>query len=63
MHIHIHFNHNSDHAHSHPGPFHRVAREVGSTVDWLTGPGLTDLQRLNRARAEARNERYGGGIL
>ena len=63
MHIHIHFNHNRDLPHSHQGPFHRVAREVGSTLGRLTGPASTDRQRLDRVRAEARYERYGGGIL
>ena len=63
MHIHIHFSHNRDHPHANTGPFRRAAREVGATVDRLTGPALTERQRLERSRAEARNERYGGGIL
>ena len=63
MHIHIHFNHNRDLPHSHQGPFQRVAQEVGSTLGKFAGPASTERQRSDRARAEARNERYGGGVL
>lgn len=63
MHIHIHFNRNRDLPHSHQGPLHRVARDVGSTLDKLAGPASTERQRSERARADARNQRYGGGIL
>lgn len=63
MHIHIHFSHNRDLRHARQGPFHRVAREVGSTLDKLSGPATTERQRSERARAEVRNERYGGGVL
>ena len=63
MHIHIHPNHRNSHPHPHQGPFSRAARGLGSTLDRLTGPGMTARQRSDRTNAEARNERYGAGIL
>lgn len=56
-HIHIH----SDH--SHDGLFSRVSRELGSVLEWFSGPALSQEQRFNRVQAEARNDRYGYGVL
>ena len=63
MHIHIHSNHNSGRDHRHDGPFSRISRDLGSVLDRLTGPGMTDQQRASRHRAEAMNERYGSGLM
>ena len=48
---------------NHDGLVSRVAREVGVALDWISGPALSDQQYLERARAEARNERHGYGVL
>ena len=63
MHIHFHSGHNIEHGHPHGGPFSRITRDLGSALDRLTGPGMTDRQRASRHRAEARNERYGSGLM
>ena len=48
----IHFDHN------HEGFFARVTHGMGSALEWATGPGMSEQQRVRRELAEARNERY-----
>ena len=57
MHVHFHFDHDHD------GLFGRVTRDLGSALDWLTGPGMSQQQRLERARSEAQNDKQGYGVL
>ena len=57
MHVHFHFDHDHD------GLFGRVTRDLGSALDWLTGPAMSQQQRLDRARSEAQNDKHGYGVL
>ena len=45
------------------GLFSRVAHELCHAVDSLSGPALSRRQLLDRAQAEARNEKYGFGVF
>ncbi len=42
MHIHLHFENN------HEGLFSRVTRDLGTALDWLTGPAMSQQERLDR---------------
>ena len=54
MHAHlaIHFNH------GHDTLIERVARDVSAALGQLNGPGMTQQERLERDRADARNHNY-----
>ena len=56
-HIHLHLDHN------HGGLFSRVTRDIGSALDWITGPAMSSQERLKRAQAEVRSNKSGYGIL
>ena len=59
MHAHLSFHRNNHH----DGFFHRVARDLGAAMEWITGPAMSRQRLLDRAQAEARNQKYGYGIL
>ena len=63
MHIHTHPGHEIGHRHPHGNMVSRVARDLDTLLDWLTGPGLTERQRAARNRAEALNEKTGSGVM
>ena len=63
MHIHIHQGHELKHRHPHGNLVSRVTQDLDTVLDWLTGPGMTERQRSARNSAEARNERYGNGVM
>ena len=56
-HIHFHFDH------SHDGLLTRIARDLGAACDWLTGPGMSAQERLNRELADIRNDKHGVGVI
>ncbi len=56
-HIHVHLNHN------HAILFGRVARDIGNALDWITGPGMSNQERLERAKAETLYSKQGFGVL
>lgn len=51
MHVHI----SLHRGHSHRSLVGRISRDLGSAVDWLTGPAMSDRDRMQRDLAEARN--------
>ena len=51
MHVHI----SLHRSHSHRNLVGRISRDLGSAVDWLTGPAMSDRDRMQRDLAEARN--------
>lgn len=57
MHVHLHFDHNHD------GLLTRVTRDVGSALSWLTGPAMSQQERLDRSLLEAKRHQHGLGIL
>ena len=63
MHVHIHLSHDNERDHPHDKSFNRVTRDLDALLEWMTGPGMTEQQRSVRNRAEARNERYGNGVM
>ena len=56
-HIHLHLDHR------HAGLFSRVIRDIGNALDWITGPGMSNQERLERAKAEALYSKQGFGVL
>ena len=59
--MHMHFSIHQDHNHN--GLLGRVARDLVVAMGWITGPGMSRQQLLNRAKAEARSQKYGYGIF
>ena len=59
MHAHftVHFDHN------HNGLIGRFSRNVGTALDWLTGPALTDQERSQQTLADVRNRRFEDSVL
>ena len=53
----VHFDHN------HEGPLGRISRNVGAALDRLTGPALSEQDRLQQELADIRNRAYEGGML
>lgn len=49
--MHAHFSVHFDHRHD--GLLNRVARELGAAYAWLSGPGMSEHDRLRRDIAEA----------
>ena len=41
--------------HNQPGLFSRVARDVSSAMDWLTGPAMSEQERQDRVVAQVQN--------
>ena len=56
-HITVHFDH------SHDGLFGRFSHNVGTALDWLTGPALTDQERSQQTLADIRNRRFEDSVL
>ena len=56
MHIHLHFENN------HEGLFSRVTRDLGTALDWLTGPAMSQQERLDRTLLETQHDKHGVGI-
>ena len=64
MHAHITLHVNSLHFdHSHDGLFGRVSRNVGTALDWLTGPAMTEQDREEQTLADVRNRRFEDSVL
>ncbi len=59
--MHVHFALHIDH--NHPGVLGRVARELGSAVDWLSGPAMTEQERQERVMAEVRNQKHDSSAM
>ena len=57
MHVHFHFDHNHD------GPFSRLTRDLGGTLDWVTGPAMSQQERMELTLAEVQNEMRGYGVI
>ena len=55
-HFHIHFDH-------HDRLLSRITRELTLAYDWLTGPALTDQERLNLELAQAQPDKYFNGAI
>ena len=59
MHAHITVQLHSVHSdHSHYGLFGRVSHNVGTALDWLTGPAMTEQERSQLTLADVRNRRF-----
>ena len=56
-HLSIHRNYNHD------SLFRRMARDLGTALEWISGPAMSRQGLMDRAQAEARNQKYGYGIL
>ena len=55
---------NSIHAEdNHTGLLGRVAHDLSTALDWLTGPAMSEQERTERAVAEVRNLRYDASAL
>ena len=57
MHVHFHFDH------SHDGPFSRITRRLGGTLDWIAGPAMSQQERMERTLAEVQNEKSSYDVL
>ena len=49
--------------HNHAGLFGRVAHEVSTALDWLTGPAMSEQERTERATAQVQNLKYDTSAL
>ena len=56
-HIHFHIDHNHDRL------LDRISRELTVAYDWLTGPAMSDQERLNRELAQTRSNKYSNGVI
>ena len=59
MHIHFHVSHDNDQ----DGLFDRVNRHLGTAINWLSGPAMSEQERFDRVKAEVQSDKHGYGIL
>ena len=59
MHLHIALHKD----HSHNDLLGRVSRDLGAALDWLTGPAMSEQDRLHSTLADARNRSCENGVL
>ena len=44
--------------HDHAGLISRVAHDLSAALEWVTGPAMSEQERVERAMAEAKRLRY-----
>ena len=59
MHLHV----SLHRSHSHDGLVCRISRDLGAALDWLTGPAMTEQDRLQLDLADVRNRAHETGSL
>ena len=59
MHLHIALHKD----HSHNELLGRISRDLGSALDWVSGPATTEQDRAQLRLADVRNRAYENGVL